>query len=140
MYQKVVIPWDGSAKAQGILPNVRDEVEAGGEVVFLRVVAPAQMQVVEDETRAAVQTSCELTFRDRVEDGIRWMCDTAVSSDVVTGILDYSDANNVDLIAMYTRDRKGLAALRKKSIAKEVRKKASIEVKVFKPGEVVGAT
>ena len=94
----------------------------------------------EDETRAAIQTRCELAFRDRVEDGIRWTCDTAVSSDVVTGILDYSDANNVDLIAMYTRDRKGLAALRKKSIAKEVRKKASIEVKVFKPGEVVGAT
>ena len=140
MYQKVVIPWDGSAEAQGVLPHVRDEVEAEGEVVFLRVVAPARMKVVEDETRAAIQTSCELAFRDRVEDGIRWTCDAAVSSDVVTGILDYSDANNVDLIAMYTRDRKGLAALRKKSIAKEVRKKASIEVKVFKPGEVVGAT
>ena len=40
MYQKVVIPWDGSAEAQGVLPHVRDEVEAEGEVVFLRVASP----------------------------------------------------------------------------------------------------
>ena len=47
--------------------------------------------------------------------------------------------NEVDLIAMYTHERKGLSAILKKSIAKDVLKKASTEVKVFKPRELAVA-
>jgi nucleotide-binding universal stress UspA family protein len=42
----------------------------------------------------------------------------------------------VDLIAMYTHDRKGIARLIKGSIASDVSKIAPIEVKVFKPREL----
>ena len=54
--------------------------------------------------------------------------------------MDYARREGVDLIAMYTHDRKGLARLIKGSIANEVKQSAPIEVRVFTPGELVTAT
>lgn len=139
MYQKILIPWDGSEEARGVLPHVDGELGPDGEVVFLRIIAPEKMRAVEDENRAAVQQGCELTFRDHVSDSVKWQCDTWVSDDVVKGILDYAKVNGIDLIAMYTHDRKGLARLLQRSVAKGVSEKAAITVKVYKPGETVAA-
>ena len=139
MYQKILIPWDGSTEAQGVLPHVHDEIGPEGEVVFLRVIPPTKMRAVEEETRSAIERSCDLTFRDRVPGSVKWQCDTWISDDVAQGILDYAKVHAVDLIAMYTHDRKGLARLLQKSVAKGVSERAEIAVKVYKPSETAAA-
>ena len=67
----------------------------------------------------------------------RWRCEVTVSGSVVEGILDFAVREGVDLIGMYTHDRKGLAKLIRGSIAKKVQRRAPIEVQVFRPSELV---
>jgi len=43
----------------------------------------------------------------------------------------------VDIVAMYTHDRKGIAKLIKKSIAEKVQKSGPVEVRVLRPRELV---
>ena len=54
------------------------------------------------------------------------------------GILEVAAGASVDLIAMYTHDRKGLARIFRGSVAREVQRRASIEVRVFTPPELAG--
>ena len=49
----------------------------------------------------------------------------------------FARGEEVNLIAMYTHDRKGLAKLMKGSIAEKVQKKAATEVQIFMPSELV---
>ena len=49
------------------------------------------------------------------------------------GITSLAAQEGVDLIAMYTHDRKGLARLIKGSIAAKVERGAPAEVRVFRP-------
>ena len=58
----------------------------------------------------------------------------AISDSISRAIVDVAEREGVDLIAMYTHDREGLAALIKRSIAKDVQRRAPTEVRVFKPG------
>lgn len=62
--------------------------------------------------------------------------EVAVAESVSEGIVEFARKEEVDLIAMYTHDRKGIARLIKGSIASDVSKRALIEVKVFKPREL----
>ena len=66
----------------------------------------------------------------------RWRCEVVIAESVPEGIVDFATREDVDHIAMYTHDRKGLAKLIKGSIAEKVQKKAPIEVQVFKPREL----
>jgi CRP-like cAMP-binding protein len=58
---------------------------------------------------------------------------------VAKAITEFATNEDVDLIAMYTHDRKGLARLIRGSIAEKVQRRAPIEVQVFRPPEVEGA-
>jgi nucleotide-binding universal stress UspA family protein len=59
-------------------------------------------------------------------DGSRqWSCVVSVSSSLPHEIVGFALRESVDLIAMYTHDRKGLAKLVKGSVADKVQKKAS---------------
>ena len=69
-------------------------------------------------------------------DPTRWHREVVVAESVSEGIVDFARKEEVDLIAMYTHDRKGIARLIKGSIARDVSKRAPIEVKVFKPREL----
>ena len=63
-------------------------------------------------------------------------CDVVVAQSAVDGISDYAANGEVDLIMMYTHDRKGLTKMIKGSVAEKVSTKACIDVQVFKPSEV----
>ena len=49
MYQKVLIPLDGSKEAERVLPAVEDKISEQGEVIFLQVVPGKLTRVVHDE-------------------------------------------------------------------------------------------
>ena len=56
---------------------------------------------------------------------------------VAQGIADFAAREEVDLIAMSTHDRKGLAKLIRGSIAEKVQERSPVDVRVFKPKELV---
>ena len=141
MYQKVLIPLDGSKDAEEVIPLVKAEVAPEGEVILTQVIAPARTQRVGDHIILASQQ--EETDRAEAMAYLRslarqqdWAADNCrlaveVANSVADGIVRLAHRESVDLIAMYTHDRKLLARHIKRSIAREVQRRSSNEVRIF---------
>ena len=134
--QKILAPLDGSAETEGVLPLVRDLMTPESEVILFQVIPPsksqvwASMQEQEERGNGIPQTGHQPTTG-------RWRCEVAVSGSVAKGIVGFAVREGVDLIGMYTHDRKGLAKLIRGSIAGKMRRRAPVEVQVFRPRELV---
>ena len=147
MYNKVLVPLDHSEESEGVLPLVVELLNAGGEGILFHVIPPGHARSmgvftqvasqVEEEDRAKAMAHLR-RLTGKIGDETRsWSCAVSVSGSLVDEIVDFASRESVDLIAMYTHDRKGLAKLVKGSIAEKVQKKASTEVKLFRPRELV---
>jgi len=55
---------------------------------------------------------------------------------VADGIAQFAMKEGIDLIAMYTNDRKGLAGVIRKSIANKVQQQSAVEVRVLRRREM----
>ncbi len=147
MSQKILVPLDGSAEAEGVLPLVRDLMTSESEVILFQVIPPGKSQrlgehvllgsEVEEAKRSEVMTYLKRVINQLGETTGRWRCEVAVSGSVAEGIVGFAVREGVDLIGMYTHDRKGLAKLIRGSIAEKVQRRAPIEVRVFRPRELV---
>lgn len=148
MYRKIVVPLDGSDEAERVLPIVKDVLAPGGEVVLLRIITPPQFHgvgpgefpVYSEKLEEAERQSC-LNYLRSVRQRMgtaasQWQCTVVLGGSIADTIADFASREDADLIAMYTHDRKGLAKLIKGSVAERVRRRAPIEVQVFKPWEV----
>ena len=69
--------------------------------------------------------------RQQAWDAGNWRFEVEVANSVADGIVRLADRESVDLIAMYTHDRKLLARHVKRSVAREVQRRAASEVRVF---------
>ena len=140
MYRKILIPLDGSAEAEGVLPIAQGLMTPDSEVILFQVISPGRSRAFGEYTvrREAIRYLRQV-INKLVEPPGRWRCEAAVSASVADGIVDIARSEEVDLIAMYTHDRKGLSKLIKGSIAEKVRKMATAEVQVFKASELVAA-
>ena len=119
MYEKILVPLDGSKESETILDHVRMIAKSCGipQVVLLRVVEPfnpsainyigqEHAKEVSQKTRAAADE-----YLSYVADTLRTHCG-GVETVVVEGkpadvILEYADKNGVDLIAMSTHGESG---------------------------------
>mgnify|MGYP000097179710 CR=1 FL=1 len=70
------------------------------------------------------------------EASIKSTCAVLVSKSVAECIGDYASQQGVDLIAMYTSGRTGLAKLLKGSVTADVKKRTSVEVQAFQSSEL----
>ena len=151
MYQKVLVPLDGSKEAEGVFSKFQGELAPAGEVLLFQVVPRARTlhieggliilaSQVEESARFEAMVYLRGVLRDAGGDPERWRCETIVAESVAQGILDVAGATGVDLIAMYTHERKGLARILGGSVAGAVRKRASTEVRVFTPSELAEYT
>ena len=162
MYQKILVPLDGSKESEGVFALVQDELAPGGEMILLQVIRPGRTEtfwgyfglemhhvappnyyavpagLIEEEERRKAMDYLKGVARRLEGEEFPWRCEVAVAESVSQGIVNFAVGEGVDLIAMYTHDRKGLTRLIKGSIARDVERKASIEVKVFKPRELAG--
>jgi nucleotide-binding universal stress UspA family protein len=138
MYRKVLVPLDGSADAEGVLPTVRGLISPESEVILFQVISPGRSRAFGEYTvrREAIRYLRQVVSKLGEPPG-QWRCESAISASVADGIADFARSEEVALIAMYTRGRKGLAKLMKGSIAEKVQKKAATEVQIFKPSELV---
>ena len=134
MYEKVLIPLDGSKEAEEVFPLVKDEVAEQGEVILLQVIQPTRTQMVgghiilgsqqEESDRFEALGYLRSVGRQQTWDAGNWRFEVEVANSVADGIVRLADREAVDLVAMYTHDRKLLARHVKRSIAREVQRRA----------------
>ncbi|MCA9971054.1 MAG: universal stress protein [Anaerolineales bacterium] len=121
MYQKILVPLDGSTRAEGIMPHVEALASCmGATVILLHVVTPPMMLIgpydmlpvddtslVQEQTDAAAAYLAEWQAKLTAE-GIRVRVVVEPGA-VVAAILDVAAREQADLVAMASHGRTGLA-------------------------------
>ena len=121
MYKKILVPLDGSKRAEAILPHVENlAVRYGAEVVLFSIEEPPLLlehdEVVDLEsywqTRESQRKQTETYLQGIVQ---KWRAKDIKAEihigqgPVVKGIIDFADQEKVDLVAMASHGRSGLA-------------------------------
>ncbi len=151
MYEKILVPLDGSELAECVLPHVKSIAEGCGveEVVFLRVTEPFHQvcdsggcvsqettnSIDADNKTAAEKYLSRLIKRTRY-DGV------SVEPEVITGrpgetIVGYSARNSIDLIAIATHGRSGISRWTWGSVADRILRSACVPVLMVRAPDCV---
>ncbi|MEE8318091.1 MAG: universal stress protein [Dehalococcoidales bacterium] len=124
MYQKIMVPLDGSELAECVLPHVETLVKGGGvqEVIFVRVSPPFELIPVRgdpwfnDEQIAQIDARTKKVAEDYLDELVsRIDYDKVnVKAEVLTGkiadnLADYAVKNEVDIIVIATHGRSGMS-------------------------------
>jgi nucleotide-binding universal stress UspA family protein len=131
MYQKILVPLDGSKLAEQAIPYATELCKGSTEVTLLQVVqlplplaAPDVNMAVPLPDITGLQEEAldylEGLAKALREDGVNVKTD-AVERDVVAeAIVEYAEKNEIDLIVMTTHGRSGLSRLVFGSVAESV--------------------
>lgn len=140
---RIVVPLDGSALAEQILPQVASLArELKATVSLLRVLTPetySQKQIVQpglpwwDEDIASAESYLTRAATCLAEEGVEVTRDVVLSDDVATAILDYAARVRADLIAIATSGMGGLNRFVFGTVADEITRTASTSLLVFHP-------
>lgn len=129
MYKKILVPLDGSGRAEKILPHVENLAKVNGsEVVFLRVVQPVIISdgykgILVDESRdeSLRKVDNALEYLSKIEKQFIEMRITtrkiSIIGSIVNTIIEVSQNENIDLIAMASHGRSGLSRVFYGSVA-----------------------
>lgn len=152
MYQKILVPLDGSALAECVLPHV-EALTRGCQVknvVFARVVEPfyspagdyamdpGQVKKIESEHRAAAEA-----YLKKVSAKIGF-AGTSLKTEVLYGnpaeeVADYASKNQIDLIIIATHGRSGVSKWVWGSVADRILRSSCTPVFMVRaPGCVAG--
>ena len=150
MYAKVLVPLDGSIKeVEGVLNIASEMVGPEGEGILLHVVLPRETGAArlgvnpgtqgEKHARARAKGYLKYFADGLNRSGSRWSCEVVAAKSVADAVLEFAEREEVDAIAIYTHQRRGLAKLIKGSVAEEVERRANADVRVVFPKELVPA-
>ena len=152
MIRRVLIPLDGSKESEGVWPAVREEVDPEALVILMRVIRPHLARVVGglqvvDRQLEEKESEDTLAYLRRVTRDLggdpdrwdRWRCTVVMADSVAQGIVESAQQYEVDLIAMYSHDRKGLARLINRAVAAEVQRRAPMAVRVLEAGSLLSS-
>ena len=144
MYRNVLVPLDRSVESEGVLDVIPQLVDPDdGQAILLTVIPPGRTRNIGDLVVLGSQQEEEDRARamfhlNRIVERLREAsAAVVVNQSVADAIVAYGKQQEVDLISMYTHDRKGLARLMNGSVASDVEKKASSPVRVFRPDDLV---
>jgi nucleotide-binding universal stress UspA family protein len=128
MYKRILVPLDGSKRAEAILPHVENLAQRyGAQVVLLQVVEVPRLIVTESMDLATYQD----VLAQRAEDGRAYLAtiqqeltrkgvqvSTIIAqAPVVNAIIDTAEEEAVDLIALASHGRTGLSRVFYGSVA-----------------------
>ncbi len=146
MYQNVLVPLDRSAESEGILDVISGLVNVGGQATLLTVIPTGRTKSFGELVVLGTQQEEEdrgraLAYLNRIasrlqESSIQASTAVVVNDSVPAAIVAYANRNSVDLISMFTHDRRGLARLVKGSVAREVERRSVMPVRVFRPEDL----
>ena len=140
MFQKILVPLDGSPVAEQVFQQLRDLTSGSYEIHLLRVANAAQLPGVDpEESQVNVLKEAE-EYLAIVEDRLREM-GLRVESHVRYGhpaeeIIEHIRHWKYDLIAMTTHGRSGVSRLLMGSVTESVIRKVSIPVLVVRAMDV----
>ncbi len=146
MYNKILVPLGDSDDSRSVVKALSGLVAEGGEAILLHVIPPGKTkghgdftvlgtQMEEDQRSQALVVLNRLS-NELNEASIKSTVAVVVSNSVVGCIVNFADKEGVDLIAMYTHGRKGIAKLLKGSTTNDVRTHTRIEVQAFPAPEL----
>jgi nucleotide-binding universal stress UspA family protein len=138
MYKRILLPLDGSSLAEQVLPYAIAQAECfGAELILLRVVEPllpTEAVVPRGAIRRAEEGTKALTqeYLERVAARVR---ERGIPVQVVTiegfprkQIVQFAEANDIDLIVICARGRSGLSRWLMGGVADRVVRGANIPV------------
>ena len=152
MYEKILVPLDGSKTAEAAMPNaVRLARESGAKVVLLTVDAPAPATGAGNRGKKAMGGNTATLVKPDVQmkaylDSVAGMlaevdveATTVIATgDAATEILAYAADNACDLIIMSTRGRSGLRRGLLGSVTDTVVRASNVPVLTAGPKSVEG--
>jgi nucleotide-binding universal stress UspA family protein len=143
---RIVVPLDGSARAEQILPQVAVlALRLKATVGLLQVLVPltySQKQIMQpglpwwDTDIAAADAYLSRAASYLTEEGVAVSKDVVLSADVASAILDYSTRARADLIAIATAGSGGMSRLVFGTVADEITRKSPVSLLVFHPKRV----
>ena len=131
MYQRILVPLDGSTLAEAVLPHAQELAKSlGAELVLMRVALthafpgadPIQAQVTAVQEAEDYVSGLAKRLQEkgvRAEAKVRF-------GDPVEEILDHVAWNQIDLIAMATHGRTGLTRVVMGSVAERVLRRTPV--------------
>jgi len=150
MYQKVLVPLDRSVESEGVLDVIPDLVSADGQATLLSVIPPGRTRSLgelvvlgtqqEEEDRARAMAYLNRIANRLKDSSVQATTAVVVHDSVASAIVAFANRNSVDLISMFTHDRRGLAKLVKGSVAREVERRAVMPVRVFRPEDLAAGS
>ena len=150
MYKNVLIPLDRSVESEGVLDIIPELIDSDGQATLLTVIPHGRTWSAgniiilgnqqEEDDRSKALAYLRLIVSRLQESSIAATPAVIVHNSAAGGIVGYAEKEDIDLISMYTHDRKGLARLVKGSVAREVEKRASMPVRVFRPDDLTDQT
>ena len=146
MYQNVLVPLDRSVESEGVLDVLPDLINSDGQATLLSVIPPGRTRSLgelvvlgtqqEEEDRARAMAYLNRIANRLRESSVESSTAVVVHDSVASAIVAFANRNSVDLISMFTHDRRGLAKLVKGSVAREVERRAVMPVRVFRPEDL----
>ena len=141
MYKKIMVPLDGSELAECVLPHVESFITGCqvSTIVFVRVIEPAPMAYrgsyvtgeldygkiqentknIEEERKSSAEKYLKEIVNQLKQNGVKFQ--TAVlAGKAADSLIDYSEANDIDLILMATHGRSGVGRWIRGSIADRI--------------------
>jgi len=136
MTKKILVPLDGSKEAESILAELQRVARAQDSIHLLHVLPEIPTPVGLDPTHVVALHNQSSAYLDMVRD--RWLLgqngiNLVGSGDPADGILGYALEKNIDLIAMTTHGRSGMARFLFGSVAATVVRKAQLPVLLTRP-------
>jgi nucleotide-binding universal stress UspA family protein len=142
MYERMMVPLDGSEVAECVLPHVEAFMKAFklSDVILVRVVEPEAMSyrhMLPEETptmagREADRKSSAKEYLDKV--AARINCEGAALRGQVLGgqaaesLIDYAEKNSIELIIIANHGRSGLTRWVMGSVADKILRSADVPV------------
>lgn len=149
MYQKIMVPLDGSKLAECVLPHVEAIAKGCGvsNVIFVRVVEPVLKPTGDDyfpleEDRKLFKFDRKAAAKDYLKrvvsrlkyDGVKIQAEVIVGK-AAESLIDYAEKNGVDLIAIATHGRSGVSRWVWGSVADRILHSTCAPVLVVQPAE-----
>ncbi|MBI2328949.1 MAG: universal stress protein [Chloroflexi bacterium] len=158
MYQKILVPLDGSELAECVLPHVESIAKGcnAGSVAFIRVAEPVHMPVsseydgyifsaedwrrMEAESRAAAERYLTGLMSRVKYDGVNITAEVLTGGRAAEMITEYAAKNGVDLITIATHGRSGISRWVWGSVADRVLRSSTVPVLMVRaPGCLPGS-
>ena len=140
---RIIVPLDGSALAEQILPEVAAlALRLNSTVSLLHVLTPvtySQKEIMQsglpwwDSDIATADAYLARAASHLTEEGVTVSKDVVLSDDIATAILDYAARARADLIAIATRGSGGMSRFMFGTVSDEVTRKSSSSLLVFHP-------